>query len=72
MCNQACIARIPAIGELAPMAGPHIERQESAHAQTDEIQVPDVIALGALAAGLVVLCTCVLSAVLTAAYTLVP
>lgn len=72
MCDHACIARIPAIGELAPMSGLHIERQDPANSQADEIQVPDVVALGALEAVLVVRYACAPWAALTAAYMLVP
>jgi hypothetical protein len=71
MRDQACTARIPAIGELATMTRLHIEWQESAHGQTDEIQVPDVGGFGALVTAIVVLCTCVLSAVLSAVFMLV-
>jgi len=70
MCDHACTARIPAIGELATMTRLPIEWQESAHVQTDEIQAPDGGAMGALATVIVVLCTYVLSAVLTSVLTL--
>jgi hypothetical protein len=71
MCGQACITRISATGEIAIMTRPHMEWQESAHIQADEIQVPDVVALGALVTAIIVLCTSVLSAVLTAGFMLV-
>jgi hypothetical protein len=70
MCDHACSARIPAIGELATTTRLHIEWHESAYVQTDEIQAPDGGAMGALATVIVVLCTCVLSAVLTSVLTL--
>jgi hypothetical protein len=71
MHDQACTVRIPAIGYLATMMSPHVEWKESAHGQTDEIQVPDVAGLAALVTAIVVLCTCVLSAVLSAVLMLV-
>jgi hypothetical protein len=71
MCDQASIARISAIGELATMIKLHIEWQESTHGQTDESQARDVGVLGALVTVIVVLCTYVLSAVPTAVFMLV-
>jgi hypothetical protein len=69
MCDHACTARIPAIGEPATATRLRIEWQESAHVQTDEIQAPDGGAMGALVTVIVVLCTCVLSALLTSVLT---
>jgi hypothetical protein len=54
------------VGPVAANAG-HRRAAVSAHGQTDEIQVSDVGGLGALVTAIVVLCTCVLSAVLSAA-----
>lgn len=71
MRDQARTARIPAIGCLATLTRLHVEWSESAHGQTDEIHVSDVGGLGALVTAIVVLCTCVLSAVLSAVLMLV-
>jgi hypothetical protein len=71
MLDQARTARIPAIDCLATLPRPHVEWSESAHRQTDEIHVSDVGGLGALVTAIVVLCTCVLSAVLSAVLMLV-
>jgi hypothetical protein len=57
MRDQACTARIPAIGCLATLTRLHVERSESTYGQTDEIQVSDVVGLAALLTAIVVLCT---------------
>jgi len=67
MLDQARTARIPTIDWLATLPRPHVERSESAHGQTGS----DVVGLGALVTAIVVLCTCVLSAVLSAVFMLV-
>jgi hypothetical protein len=71
MLDQACTARIPAIDYLATLPRLHVEWSESAQGQTDEIHVSDVGGLGALVTAIVVLCTCVLSVVLSAVLMLV-
>jgi hypothetical protein len=75
MRDQACTAQICATGYLATLPRLHVEWSESAHGQTDEIQVSDVGGdvggFGALVTAIVVLCTCVLLAVLSAALMLV-
>ena len=71
MRDQVCTARIPAIGYLATLPRRHVEWKETAHGHTDAIQVSDVGGFGVLVTALVVLCTCVLSAVLAAVFMLV-
>jgi hypothetical protein len=71
MRDQACTARIHAIVCFATLPRLHVEWSESAHGQTDEIHVSDVGGLGALVTAIVVLCTCVLSVVLSAVFMLV-
>lgn len=70
MRDQACTAEIHASGCLATLPRLHVEWSESARGQT-EIQVYDVGGFGTLMAAIVVLCTCVLLAVLSAALMLV-
>jgi hypothetical protein len=71
MRNQACTVRIPATDFLAILTRLHFEWPESVHAQKAEIRVSDVGDFGALVTAIVVLCTCVLSAVLSAVLMLV-
>jgi hypothetical protein len=71
MLDQARTVRIPAIGWLATLPRPHVERSESAQCQTVKSQVPEVGGFGSLVTAIVVLCTCVLSAVLSAVFMLV-
>jgi hypothetical protein len=71
MLYLARTARIPAIDRLATLPRLHIEWSVSAQRQTVKSQVSDVVGLGALLTAIVVLCTCVLSAVLSAVFMLV-
>jgi hypothetical protein len=71
MRDQACTARIRAIGSLATSTRLHVEWKESAHGHRDETQVSDVGGFGTLVTAIVVLCMCVLSAVLSAVFMLV-
>jgi hypothetical protein len=71
MRDQACTARIRVTGYLAALPRLHVKWLESAHGETYKIQVSDVGGLGALVTAIVVLCTCVLSAVLSAVLMLV-
>ena len=71
MLDQARTARIPAIDCLVTLPRPHVEWSESAQGQTVKSQVPEVGGFGALLTAIVVLCTCVLSAVLSAVLMLV-
>jgi len=63
--------RIRATGCLATLTILHVAGASSAHGQTDEIQVSDVIGVGTLVTAIVVLCMCVLLAVLSAVFMLV-
>jgi hypothetical protein len=71
MRDQACTVRIPATDCLAILTRLHFEWPESAHPKKAEIRAPDVGGFGALVTAIVVLCTCVLLAVLSAASMLV-
>jgi hypothetical protein len=66
MLDQTYTARIPAIDCLATLPRLHIEWSESAQGQSVKSQASDVVGFGALVTAIVVLGTCVLSAVLSA------
>jgi hypothetical protein len=66
MRDQACTVRIPATDFLAILTRLHVEWPESAHAQRAAIQGLNVGGIGALVTAIVVLCMCVLSALLSA------
>jgi hypothetical protein len=67
MLDQARTARISTIDWLATLPRPHVEWSVSTHGQTGS----DVVGLSALVTAIVVLCTCVLSAVVSAVLMLV-
>jgi hypothetical protein len=71
MRDQTCTVRIPATDFLAFLTRLYFEWPESAHPQEADIRAPDVGGFGALVTAIVVLCTCVLSAVLSAVFMLV-